>query len=193
MWGRHIRLPLGRNFPAADADPWVASRLAYRLATPGYDQFSTGPCGLLEVPFVSQPVALRLNYASPIEYTNSKLSYLSCMGSTINVDLLVTQMKLWCILEGQGGLFKVQVNDEDEVYDLQKAIKTELSSTLSNVDAMFIKLWRISKSLHEARQLTGANLEGEERPSPRVSVGKYWPDLTAEVHVFVANPLGKSI
>ena len=115
------------------------------------------------------------------------------MGSTINVDLLVTQMKLWCILEGQGGLFKVQVNDEDEVYDLQKAIKTELSSTLSNVDAMFIKLWRISKSLHEARQLTGANLEGEERPSPRVSVGEYWPDLTAEVHVFVANPLGKSI
>ena len=82
------------------------------------------------------------------------------MGSTINVDLLVTQMKLWCILEGQEGVFKVQVNDEDEVYDLQKAIKTELSSTLSNVDAMFIKLWRISKSLYETRQLTVANLEG---------------------------------
>ena len=111
----------------------------------------------------------------------------------MNTNLLVTQMKLWCILEGQEDAFEVQVNDEDEVYDLQKAIKTELSSTLSNVDAMFIKLWRISKSLHEARQLTGANLEGEERPSPRVSVGKYWPDLTAEVHVFVANPLGKSI
>ena len=115
------------------------------------------------------------------------------MGSTINVNHLVTQMKLWCILEGQEDAFEVQVNDKDELYDLQKAIKAELSSTLSNVDAMFIKLWRISKSLHEARQLTGANLEGEERPSPRVSVGKYWPDLTAEVHVFVANPLGKSI
>ncbi|KAF8553769.1 hypothetical protein OG21DRAFT_1522914 [Imleria badia] len=30
----------GCNFPGSEADPWVASRLAYRLATPGYDRFS---------------------------------------------------------------------------------------------------------------------------------------------------------
>ena len=102
-------------------------------------------------------------------------------------------MKLWCVLEGQEGAFKVQVNDKDELYDLQKAIKAELSSTLSNVDAMFIKLWRISKSLREAQQLTVANLEGEEPPSPMVSVGEYWPDLTSDIHVFIANPSGKSI
>ena len=115
------------------------------------------------------------------------------MGSTINVNHLVTQMKLWCIVEGLEDPSTVQVNDNDNVDDLKSAIKARFSSTLYNVDVASIKIWRISKSLHEARQLTGANLEGEERPSPRVSVGEYWPDLTAEVHVFVANPLGKSI
>ena len=85
------------------------------------------------------------------------------------------------------------MNNKDELHDLQKAIKAELSSTLGNVDAMFIKLWTISKSLYDARQLTITNLEGEEPPSSMVSVGEYWPDLTADVHVFVANPLGKSI
>ena len=138
-------------------------------------------------------MALHLNYPPPIEYTNRKLSYLSCMGSTINVNLLVTQMKLWCIVEGLEDPSSVQVNDDDNVDDLKKAIKAQCSPIFDNIYVGSIKIWRISKSLHEARQLTIANLEGEERPSPRVRVGEYWPDLTAEVHVFVANPLGKSI
>ena len=98
--------------------------------------------------------------STTVEYINKKFVHISCMSSTINTNLLVTQMKLWCILEGQEDAFEVQVNDKDELYDLQKAIKAELPSTLSNVDAMFIKLWRISKSLYETRQLTVANLEG---------------------------------
>ena len=114
------------------------------------------------------------------------------MGSTINVNLLVTQMKLWCIVEGLEDPSSVQVNDDDNVDDLKKAIKAQCSPIFNNIYVGSIKIWRISKSLHEARQLTIANLEGEERPSPRVSVGEYWPDLTAEVHVFIANPSGKS-
>jgi hypothetical protein len=102
-------------------------------------------------------------------------------------------MKLWCIVEGLEVPFKVQVNDKDDVGDLKNTIKAKLSSTFRNVDALFIKIWKISKTLHEARQLTVASLEGEEHPPPTVSVGQYWPDLTAEVHVFITNPSCESL
>ena len=97
-------------------------------------------------------------------------------------------MKLWCIVEGLGAPSKVQVNDKDDVDNFKKAIKAEFPCTFHNVDAPSIKLWRISKSPHEAQQLTIANLEGEEQPPPTISVSEYWPDLTAGVHVFIANP-----
>ena len=102
-------------------------------------------------------------------------------------------MKLWCILEGLEDPFWVQVNDRENMHDLKKAIKAGLESTFCNVDAMFIKLWRIHKSVHKAQQLTAASFEGEEPPDGAVSVGEYWADLTADVHVFIAKPPGKSI
>ena len=102
-------------------------------------------------------------------------------------------MKLRCILEGLEAPFSVQVNDREDVHDLKKAIKAELEPILHNVNAVSIRLWRIRKSAREAQQLTAASFEGEERPDPAVSVGEYWADLTADVHVFIASPLGKSI
>ncbi|KAG8897363.1 hypothetical protein FRB99_008212, partial [Tulasnella sp. 403] len=50
-------------------------------------------------------------------------------------------------------------------------------------------LWKISKTRDEALKLTAADFEGEKRTSPRLIVGEYWTNLTAEVHVFIANPL----
>ena len=102
-------------------------------------------------------------------------------------------MKLWCILEGVAYRVQVQVNDRENVHDLKKAIKAELESTFRNVDAVFIKLWRIRKSVREAQQLTAASFEGEEPPDGAVCVGEYWADLTADIHVFIAKPPGKSI
>ena len=113
------------------------------------------------------------------------------MSSTINTNLLVTQMNLWCIVEGQRSLFKVQVNDKIDVDDLKTAIKAKLASKFRDVDSPYLQIWRISKSLPEARQLTVADMEGEEI-SPQVIVGECWTDLTADVHVFIANPLGES-
>ena len=129
-----------------------------------------------------------IKYPPPIEYTTRRFSHLSCMSSTINTNLLVGQMKLWCIVEGAEDPSGVQVNDNDDVVDLKKAIKAQCSPIFDNIYVGSIKIWRISKSLHEARQLTVANL-GEEA---MVSVGEYWPDLTADVHVFISNPLGGS-
>ena len=115
------------------------------------------------------------------------------MGSTINVNLLVAQMKLWCIVEGLERPSGIRVGDNDDVDDLKHAIKAQCSPLFDNIYVAYIKIWRISKSLHEAQQLTVANLEGEEEAPPGISVGEYWPDLTAEVHVFIANPLGESM
>jgi hypothetical protein len=101
-------------------------------------------------------------------------------------------MNLWCIVEGQRSPFKVQVDNKDDVDDLKTAIKTRLSSEFRDVDSPSIQMWRISKSVAEARQLTVANMEGEDI-FPTVIVGEYWADLTADVHVFIANLLVPNI
>lgn len=114
------------------------------------------------------------------------------MSSAINTNLLVAQMKLWCILEGQEYFFGVWVDDKDDVNDLKTTIKPKLPSQFRDVDPPSIQIWKINKSQPEAQQLTVADMEGEERPPSAVSVGDYWADLTADFHVFIANPLGGS-
>ena len=113
------------------------------------------------------------------------------MSFTINTNLLVAQMKLWCIVEGEKTIFGVWIDDKRDVDDLKTAIKPKLPSKFRDVNSPSLQIWRISKSQPEAQQLTVANMEGGQI-SPKVIVGEYWADLTADVHVFIANPLGES-
>ncbi|KAG8898969.1 hypothetical protein FRB99_007016, partial [Tulasnella sp. 403] len=111
------------------------------------------------------------------------------MDPTMSIGISAFKMELWCVLENSDMVFSVKMDDTDHVDDVKGAIKNELCHTLDGIDAPDLTLWKISKSEDEAVKLTRADLEGEKPLDPMNTVQECWTDLTAEIHVFVANPL----
>ncbi|KAG8894133.1 hypothetical protein FRB99_001490, partial [Tulasnella sp. 403] len=124
----------------------------------------------------------------PHNHSGSLLSYIS---STLDVSISAPKMKLWCALEGACSVFSVKVDDTDNVADLKRAIKKELSPKLDGIDVRGLTLWKINKSSEEALKLTRADLQGEKPLNPMATVRECWTDLSAArmVHVFIAVPL----
>ncbi|KAG8906414.1 hypothetical protein FRB99_006916 [Tulasnella sp. 403] len=100
-----------------------------------------------------------------------------------------SSVKLCCFLEGTNTVFSVKADNMNDVDDLKELIKSKWSNRLKMVASPSLDLWRISKSQEEALKLTAADFEGQEPLSPKRTVGECWTDLTAQVHVFVADPL----
>lgn len=102
------------------------------------------------------------------------------------------EMKLWCILEGKKVVFPVKLKGEASVAELKDAIYAILPNALRMIDAVDMRIWKIHNSRPEAQLLSAADFDDAQEPGGRDRIRDYWTDLSGDIHVFIANPVGET-
>ena len=99
---------------------------------------------------------------------------------------------LLCLVKGNtlANAFPVDINKDQLVGHLKKAIKAEKHKTFHGVEADELKLWKVSIPGDQDDQLRNLILQDSDELLAIRKISKYFPDLPPEehIHVIVKSP-----
>jgi hypothetical protein len=108
---------------------------------------------------------------------------------------------IFCLLEGRGGPFPIDINETQTVAHLKKEIKKEKAVALADVDADDLKLYHVNfkyDDSDEQARITQVNKALQDleplRPMRKLSnIENGFPEVEDLVHVLVQLPPSESI
>src|SRR5436190_183135 len=99
---------------------------------------------------------------------------------------------LLCLVKGNtfANAFPVDINKDQLVGHLKKAIKAEKHKTFHGVEADELKLWKVSIPGDHDDQLRNLILQDSDELLAINDIGDYWPEkpLKKNIHVLVEPP-----
>ena len=94
---------------------------------------------------------------------------------------------LLCLVKGNttASAFPVDINKDQYVDHLKKAIKAKKQNDFASVDAYKLKLWKVEIPGDHDDQLRNLSLEDSDQLLPTRKISNYFPDSPPEEHIYV--------